>query len=289
MTNPSVETTAGDAGPSVRLPVPLAGMALAGEARRVLVWGEQHLFVLDYQGRVVAERQLSRSRIAHATIDASAEYVLVALQGWGLLCVDGSLVKRWTLPLSGPVAVASSVFGECFAVGTDQGKLLLVDRYGTKMASTETLRPARSLCFVVTEPRLYVAGDSTFLMLMDLALKSIWDERVWSPMGPLATPGTGRYVLVPTFTYGLERYRADGFYEGSYQVRSGSRLAAVDFAGAKIVVATLDGYLVLLDAAGVVQRERRTRNEPLVALGLSPCGAHTFVTYADGRLERIDW
>ena len=274
---------------SVRLPAPLRGLAVAGERRRLLAWGEQQLFLLDYEGTVHASRSLSSSRIVAATVDALAEYVLLALRGWGLLCLNGALLKRWTLPMSGPVSVASSPFGECFAAGTERGKLLIVDRYGRKVALQQTLRPPRSVRFVAIEPVMYVAGDSTFLMLADLEGKPIWDERIWSPMGPLACPGTGTYVLVPTFTYGLERYRKDGFYEGSYQIRSGTRLVAVDFDGSKIVAATLDGYLVLLDAAGVIQKEQPAGNGELVAVDLTPGGEHTFIAYASGAVHRLDW
>ena len=266
----------------------LTGLAIAGERRRLLAWNDAELLLADYSATIQAKRSFTRSKIVAAAVDVAAEHIVVALKGWGLLTLDATLRKRWSLPVRRPVSVSCSPFAERIAVGTEDGNLVLLDRYGRSEAQITTVRPARWSVFIAQQPALYVAGDSTFLSLMDLALRAEWDERIWSPIGPLATPGSGAYVLVTTFTYGLERYRRDGVYEGGYQIRDGTRWVSVDYDGGRIVAASLDRHLVLLDASGVVRADWAHEAAELVGLCLSPEGELLFVAYSDGRLERIE-
>lgn len=264
--------------PLLSLEAKIGGLSLAPESRNIVLWGTETLAVAGFDGQV--RRQVSvpgPGSLVAAASDVTAGAVYVIHSRHGLARLTGNLKYEWDKAIGRPVSVTTTPFGEYVLVGTADRELFVFDCYGRKVAKKGVVRPPHQLTVAAAEEAVFVAGDSTILARYDIRLREIWEEQIVSPIGPLATPGNALYLLVCTFTYGLQRYRGDGVCEGTYHVRNGVRLVDVDFDGSTIVTATLDDYVVLLDAVGVIRQEVRLPFDDPVALRLVPSGKQLFL------------
>ncbi len=259
--------------PLASLPVPLAGLALAPEGRRIVAWGQEHIFVLDGGGSVVKKRLVAGpGNVVGVAVDVAGRVYYAAHNRHGLACLGPDLQAVWQKRIRRLVSVATTPFGEYVIVGTQDARLYVLDRYGRRVAHASTMRPPKWLVVAAAEEAVFAGADSTVVSRYDIKLDEVWEERVSSPIGPIACPGNAMYLLVSAYAYGLERYRTDGRYEGNYQIRNGVRLVDVDFDGSTIVAVTLDRHLVVLNALGVVQREIALGDAEPAALCLAPTG-----------------
>ena len=108
-----------------------------------------------------------------------------------------------------------------------------------------------------------------------------------SGVGRLATTGDGAMTLVACFTHGVQRFDLEGRGEGAYHLGGSAGHAVPDFAGRSIAVATQEGELAILNAAGNV-KWRTTLNRPAMALEVDPLGRYVVYGQATGEIVRLD-
>jgi hypothetical protein len=255
---------------------PLVGLRIAGEARRLLFWGERDVVVTDYQGVVHRHRRWALPDFRTAAVDARCSRIALVVERQGLLVLNGRLEPLWDIEDPRILSVAITPLGELIAVGFWNSKLTVLDRYGRQLWSVTMVRPPAHLQFAAMEHRLFVGGESLYLACIDLDLGMLWHESISVPLGGLALPGDVLYVLVASLAYGLSRYGRDGRLQGTYQLRNGVSTVSVDFDGRNILALCLDGVLVHLSWAGQIQGEFQAGLEQVISAVLSPCGSRVF-------------
>jgi hypothetical protein len=275
---------------------PLKGLALAREAGAILAWDEgDHLYVLDLRGQ---HRSVSRapSRVVAGTI--SDDGSLIALLGEGsrlwLLGADLDLVADRQGPAES-WALAVDPHGRYVVVSTRSGQAQFYTRHGRPAGRFQPRQPLAHLAFVPDRALLMAAAAQGLLAAYELSAggsgrleaEELWEERLLSNVGRLATTGDGGMILASCFTHGVQRYDLRGHNEGSYHLGGAAAHAVPDFAGRLIAVATLEGEIVVLGAAGNV-RWRSNLSRPALALETDPLGRYVIYGQSTGEVVRLD-
>lgn len=87
--------------------------------------------------------------------------------------------------------------------------------------------------------------------------------------------------------YGIQIYDDQGTAEGSFVLDGTACLVSTSYHRQRIIAATLERHLVLLDAEGSMKWLVQTP-EAIVRLQLSALGDTVIVGFADGRIVQLD-
>jgi hypothetical protein len=274
---------------------PLKGLALAREAGTILAWDERdQLYLLDLRGRHRSVSRAPNRVIAGAISDNGA---LIALLGEGarlwLFGADLDLLADRPAPPEA-ATLAIDPHGRYFVVGTRLCLNQFYNRHGRQAGRFETRQALAHLVFVPDRP--FLLGAATYGLLAGIDLHSAagrlaaevaWEEALMSTVGRLTTTGDGGMVLTSCFTHGVQRYDLKGHNEGAYHLGGTAAHAVPDFAGRTIAVATLEGELAVLSAAGHV-RWKTSLPRPVSALETDPLGRYLIYGQATGEIVRLD-
>jgi len=274
---------------------PLKGMALAREAGSVFAWDEaDQLYQLDLKGQYRSVTRAPAKVIAAAVSDDGS---LIALLGPGgrLWLLDADLnvmVERQAPP--DPLALAVDPHGVYVVVSSRLSVNHVYNRYGKPAGKFETHQPLAFLAFVASRPLLIGCASYGLIVALELggtagrlSAEPIWHDRQISGLGRLTTTGDGAMILTSCFAHGVQRYDAHGQNAGAYHLGGTATHAVPDFAGRVIAVASAEGQLTVLNAAGNV-RWKTGLPRPAIALETDPLGRYLIYGQATGELVRID-
>ncbi len=277
---------------------PLKGLVLAREAGTILAWDEgNQLYLFNVQGDSLSSSRVPNTILAGSISDEGGLIaLLVEAEDAGLLLLnaDFGVVEQRPAP-SDATFVSIDPHGRYVAVGTRQGILHLVNRYGRPAGRLETLEAMAHFCFVADQPM--AVASAAFGMMLGVALESgrgdrleteiLWQQRLMSNVGRLSINGDAAMILASCYTLGIQRFDQRGRNEGSYHLGGTVAHAVPDFPGRTIVAATLEGELAVMNSAGNV-RWRTQLPRPVNALEMDPLGRFVIHGNATGEIIRLD-
>jgi hypothetical protein len=282
---------------SVVADAPLRGLALAREAGTIVAWDEaDRLYLLDVLGTLIVKHKLS-ARIVAAAISDDGSTTAVVTAGQRLILLDRAFEQttdRATVP--DPAAAAIDPLGRYVAIASREKIIQLYTCSGKIAGKVVTLQPISHLVFVPTRPILLAASAYGAIQAYEifpgsepgkLELEIAWKEGQLSSVGRLTTTGDAGMILASCFTHGVQRFNAEGKSEGSYHLGGSAAHAAVDFAGRRIAVATVEGELAILNRSGNV-RWKTGLPRPAVALECDALGRYLIYALATGEIDRLD-
>lgn len=275
---------------------PLGGLSLAREAGKVLAWDDSGSIYLMTSGGESIARKRAPGAILSAAISDDGSLVAALVEGRRLLFLNKSLEpehERNTIQEAEIVAV--DALGDHIAVASRMRFVQLYTRFGQAAGRADLLQPAVHLLFSASQPVLLAAGDfgqMTALALLPrpegkLAVEPLWKEALLASIGGLAITGDMGMILAACHTHGIQRLDQSGKSEGSYHVGGSVVRAVPDFSGRRIVAATGEGELLVLNRGGNV-RWKSTLPRPAAALVVDALGRYFIFGTAEGEIERID-
>lgn len=279
---PSVKWTFGTEGP-------LTCLQLAREAGDVLAADETGgLYRLDRRGRYASVTR-AREPIRAVALSDDAEAAVAIVGTSSLHRFDRHLETQWQLDLPDEcLTVAMDPFGQYIAVSLAAGATLVYDANKRRVAKFETIRPLAYIHFLVTEAAMVAAADHGLLCCLSLSGERFWEEKIWSNVGGIATTGDGELIYVAAFSHGVQVFDGDGDAVGSYVVEGTVKKIAASYEPHRVVAATLEQHLYLLDPDGEMLWAARTPAD-VVGLACDPLGEFVVCGFADGHVVGLDW
>jgi hypothetical protein len=273
---------------SQTLPNRPIGVALARERAVLLLWDKhQWLYLLNRLGVCQGQKRMPAAVCAACSAEDGSAFAAVGVGGevWWLA---PDLGVRWQQTMTGPaVACAMDPFGGYLAVSDDRGALHFFDRSGQTVAKAQTPRPLCFLAFVPAAPYLIGSADFGLVAGYDIHAAQKWRDGLVQNAGALTVSGDGSLILLACYTEGLQHYRLDGKNCGRLVTPEPCYLASLAFDGRRILAASLNNRLLLLD------REAHSLgayplDKPAVAVALSGLGDYGIVALKDGQVMCLD-
>ncbi len=277
---------------------PLLGLSLARESGMLLAWDDAgHFYLIDAEGERVAESRVQEPiRSAAISDDGTLVALLLGRSKLMMLGSDFDLLVDRASP-GDAATLAIDPHGRFVAVATKGNETTIFNKFGRVACTFETRQPLVHLKFIPSRPIL--VGAATYGLLVGVEFNEIrltggldaeilWEEKISTNVGRLATSGDGGLILASCFTHGVQRYDVQGRNDGSYHVGGTATHAVPDFVGRSIAVATTEGELSLLNAAGNV-RWKTGLSRPAVALEVDALGRYLYYGLGTGEIGRIDF
>ncbi len=274
---------------------PLKGLGLAREAGTIFAWDEaDRIYQIDLKGEYLS---VSRAPGKVSAAVVSDDGSRIALLGSGnrlwLLDADLNIVAERQAPAD-PLALAIDPHGDYAVVSSKLGTTHFYNRFGKAAGKFETIQPLAFLTFAASRPLLIGCAAYGLIVAMELggsanrlSAEAIWHDRNISGLGRLTTTGDGSMILASCFAMGVQRYDAHGQNAGAYHLGGTATHAVPDFAGRIIAVASAEGQLSLINAAGNV-RWKSGLGRPAIALETDPLGRYLIYGQATGEITRVD-
>ena len=281
---------------SQTIPTPLRGLILARERETILAWDGQDSLCLFNSTGIIQARRPAPAPIAAAGCAEDGSAYVVATSGAGVSQVGGAMIfwlapdltPRWQRPLrQRATAVAMEPLGRCIAVADAGGALTLMDARGRTLWKATTPRPLYHLAFVPEKPVLVGAADFGLVLCFGASGECLWRDGLVAHVGSLAVSGDGSCVLLACFSDGLYCYNSDGPQQKRIPLESPCRLAAISYAGDRLLTADRPQRLCLRDSKGDIH-ERIDLDGPVAAVALSSLADFAVVGLANGTILRID-
>ena len=267
---------------------PLVGMSFAREAGLILAFDDAHnLYLIDLAGNRV---QYKRAPVPLATVvisDDGSQIVAVSKEGevWWL---GKNLEPRLQQGNHRHViGAAISPRGEYLAVSMNDNHTHIYDCHGRRCTNLLTHRPLQFLTFLTGQPLLIGAAEYGLAGCYELDGQPRWQDALWSSAGHLAASGEGYAILVSCFGHGLQRYGLDGTNEGAYHLGGGVARASIDYDGKTFAAATLEGEVIIVNAAGHVYW-RQALPKPAREIALDPAGQFVIYGQESGEITVLD-
>lgn len=266
----------------------LTDVRLARETGETLAADESGgLYWLDANGRVSALTRTSHELSQLALADtATAGAVIVDRRQVAWLDRRLQFVWERTLP-DEILSVAVDPYGTHLLVTLAGGINVVFNADKKKVAEFESLRPLRFVQWLAKEPAFLAAADYGFFARYTLNGQLDWDERLWSTVADLSTTGDGGMVALAGLAHGIQIYDEQGTAEGSFVLDGTACLVSASYHRQRIIAATLERHLVLLDAEGAMKWLVQTP-ETIVRLQMSALGDAVIVGFTDGRIVQLE-
>lgn len=273
---------AGSVAVAARIDAPLVGMALAREAKRLLVWdARQRLYVLDRQGAITARKEFDRRLLSAAISDDGS--TVVALPDREEVCwLEPDLSERFryrALPKGRVVALDSTGWHVAVAASTAQN--VIADCEGRRLAAFRTARPVSLLEFPCDDKSLVTCGEGGPLANYDLDGDRVWQNQLLGRYEGLAVFSGG--VLLASAASGLFVFDQLGRSRGTLLRGAPPLRVSASFDGAKFLVGRESGEASLIDPRGK-PLWNAAFDAPVVDVRLDLLGASAWIALADGRL-----
>jgi hypothetical protein len=276
---------------------PLKGLALAREPGVLLAWdASDHLLLIDGQGTRRAEARAPAPIVA-ADIADDGSLVAILTEGPHLLLLDAALAPLVDRPApSGSLGVAIDPHGRYLALGSQLNRTHVFTRHARPAGEFAFLHPLSHLRFVADRPRLIGASALGSITAIDLSpggapgtltFEETWRAQMPSKIGDLGITGDGGIILASCFIHGIQRFDSRGRNEGAYHLGGTATHAQPDFAGRTIAVATAEGDLGILNAAGNLRWKTSLGRGP-VALVCDALGRFLVHGSSAGEITRVD-
>ncbi len=275
---------------------PLKGLALARESASILAWDEAStLYLLNADGELLNRRR-TPTEIISAAISDDGSLAVVVVQGPRLWLLNKGLEpKHERSAVSDAANIAVDSLGRYIAVATKGRQIQLYTRDGQLAGKAELLQPATHICFIASKPVLLTCGAYGQMTALDLEPRSggklepsvLWNETLLTNVGGLAATGDMEMILASCHTHGIQRYTSEGKNEGSYHIGGSASFAVPDFSGRRIVVATGESELVVLNRSGNVHWKTGLKR-PVAALQVDALGRYVLYASSEGEITRLD-
>jgi hypothetical protein len=267
---------------------PLVGLVLAREAGLVLAWDDSHnLYLIDLAGNRV---RMTRTPVPLnlATISDDGSQIVAASKEGDVWWLTRSLEPRLHQGTHRHlIGAALAPFGEYLAVSMSDNHTFVYDCLGRRITNLLTHRPLRHLVFLVGQPYLIGAAEYGLAGCYDLDGEPRWQDALWSSAGHVSTSGEGYAILVSCYGHGLQRYGLDGTNEGAYHLGGDVARASIEYDGKLFAAATLEGGILLVNAAGHVLW-RRTLPKPAREIALDAAGQFLIYGQETGEITMFD-
>jgi hypothetical protein len=267
---------------------PLIGLALAREAGLILAWDDSHnLYLLDLAGNRVRMTRTPVPLSLAAISDDGSQIIAAAKDGdvwWLTRNLEPRLHQGSHRHLIG---AALSPYGEYLAVSMNDNHTFIYDCLGRRMTNLLTHRPLRHLAFLVGQPYLIGAAEYGLAGCYELDGEPRWQDALWSSAGYVSASGEGYAILVSCYGHGLQRYGLDGTNEGAYHLGGDVARASIDFDGKTFAAATLEGEILLVNAAGQVMW-RQMLPKPARDIALDGAGRCLIYGQETGEITLLD-
>lgn len=278
---------ASDVSVPAKTEAPLAGMALAREARTLIAWdAAQRLYALDRRGALLARRAFDRP-LHSADISDDGTTIAALPEGEELWWLEPDLGERFryrALPKARAVAIDATGWHAAVAASTAQN--VIADCQGRRLAAFRTARPLALLEFSAEDSALVTCGEAGPLAAYDLDGERRWQNQLLGRYEGLALSAGG--VLLAAPSAGLFAFDALGRSRGTLLRAAPPLCVATDFEGARILVGRDTGEASLVDARGEPLWSA-TFDAPVVSVGLDLLATLAWIGLADGRLVRVAW
>lgn len=274
---------------SQSIPAPLRGLILARESETILAWdGQEGLFLFNQAGTMQARRPAPGPIAGAGCAEDGSAYAVGGSQIPMISWLAPDLTPRWQRSLpQRATAVAMEPLGRCVAVADAGSTLHLMDASGRTMWKAATPRPLHHLAFVPEKPVLVGAADFGLLLCFGATGECLWRDGLVAHVGSLTVSGDGSCVLLACFSDGLYRYSTDGPQQQRITLDSPCRLAALSYAGDRLLTADRPQRLCLRDRKGEIGDQMNV-DAPVAAVALSALADFAVAGLANGAILRFD-
>lgn len=246
------------------------------------------LYFIDRQGKV---RALIRTRhrirqLAWAdTGTAGAALLDGNVIGW----FDPHLQFQWTRTMKDEIlGIAVDPYGTHVAIGQANAVNFVYSQDNKKFSQFETVRPVRSIQFLVSKPEMVVASEYGFVGRFALSGASTWTTKLWSTVGEMAVTGDGRWVFLAGFAMGIQAFDGQsGEARGTFICDGTVAQVCCGYTKRNIIGYTLERTLFCVDDEGN-PRWHVTVPEDIQRVILSPLGDYIICGLSSGRIMRFD-
>jgi hypothetical protein len=172
-------------------------------------------------------------------------------------------------------------------VSLANGKNVIYNADKKKLLEFESLRPLRFLQWTTTEAGFLAAADYGFFARYSLHGDLDWSERLWSTVSDLAVTGDGEMIVLAGLAHGVQVFDSQGTAQGSFVLDGTASLVATSYNRRRIVAATLEKHITLVDTEGTM-RWMLQPTDDVLRLQMGPLGDHVVIGFADGHIVRLD-
>src|SRR5262245_30263928 len=267
---------------------PLVGMAFAREAGLILAWDDSHnLYLIDMAGNRVKVTRTPVPLTLATISDDGSQVIAVSKEGdvwWLNRNLEPRLQQGSHRHLIG---AALSPYGEYLSVSMNDNHTFVYDCLGRRVTNLLTHRPLRHLLFLVGQPYLVGAAEYGLAGCYELDGEPRWQDALWSSAGHVSASGEGYAVFVSCYGHGLQRYGLDGTNEGAYHLGGDVARASIDYDGKLFAAATLEGAIMLVNAAGHILW-RQVLPKPAREIALDAAGRFLIFGQETGEITMLD-
>jgi hypothetical protein len=268
---------------------PLAGLGFAREAGLVLAFDDSNgLYLFDLAGKLVRSTR-TPVPLKFATVsDDGSQIIAVSKDGdlwWLKKGLDPRLHQGKYRHLIG---VAVSPQGEYLAASMSDSHTFIFNCTGRRCTNLMTHRPLRHLAFLSGSPLLIGVAEYGLAGCYELDGQPRWQDSLWSSAGHVSASGEGYAILVSCFGHGLQRYGLDGTNEGAYHLGGGVARAVMDYDGKLFAAATLEGEIMVVNAAGHVLW-RQALPKPAHEIAFDPAGKYLIYAQETGAISLLEF
>ncbi len=266
----------------------LTDMKYARETGEVLAADDSGgLYLLDRRGHVAALTRTGHTfRFVAFADTGSAGAVIV--DDRQIAWIDRQLQFVWKKALPDEaLGLAMDPYGTHVVVSLANGQNVIYNADKKKLLDFESLRPLRFLQWTATSTGFLAAADYGFFARYSLYGDLDWSERLWSTVADLAVTGDGEMVVLAGLAHGVQVFDSLGSAQGSFVLDGTASLVAASYTRRRIVAATLEKHVTLLDTEGTMRWMIQPPDDVL-RLQMGPMGDHVVIGFADGHITRLD-
>jgi hypothetical protein len=255
----------------------LTDMKYARETGEVLAADESGgLYLLDRRGHVAALTRTGHTFRFVAFADTGTAGAVI-VDDRQIAWIDRHLQFVWKKSLADDaLGLAMDPFGTHVVVSLANGKNVIYNADKKKLLDFESLRPLRFLQWMTTETGFMAAADYGFFARYSLQGDLDWSERLWSTVSDLAVTGDGEMIALAGLAHGIQVFDSQGTAQGSFVLDGTASLVAASYNRRRIVAATLEKHITLVDTAGSM-RWLIQPQEDVLRLQMGPLGDHVVI------------
>ena len=268
---------------------PLAAMAYARESGDTYALDEKgHLYRLDRGGRLASVNRLP-DRILDIAWSDDGSLGAAVVDERTLMTLTGDLKVRWKLDVPDDIlGIAVDPFGQYVALSMADAGNFVYTRGRHRVAAFSTIRPLTYLEWLCHEPMLLGAAEHGLLCCHSLGGERLWEEKILSNCGAMATAGDGRRTLMAGFTHGVQVFDEIGETIGAYILDGAAAIVACSFTAERIMTSTLERQLFWMDEDGDLLWFGTLPEDP-VELIVDPLGDWGLVAMPGEGVCKLNW
>ena len=207
----------------------------------------------------------------------------------GLMTITQELKVRWTVELPDDIlAIAVDPHGHYVIASLADGGNLIYSLRRRKVAAFSTIRPIAHWQFLCHEPLLIGAAEHGLLCCHTLGGERIWEEKILSTCGSMASAGDGRRTLMASFTHGVQVFDEIGETVGAYMVEGASSRCRCSYTAERMLALTLERQAFWMDEDGDILWTTTLPEDPLDGQ-VDPLGDWAMISMPGEGVCKFGW